>query len=94
MKIRWLTTALENLEEIADYIAKDNVDAAYRTITRIRNASMNLSAQPEMGRKGRLAGTRELIISGTPYIIIYRIANDRVEILRVFHSKQKAIKHI
>ena len=82
------------MEQIAEYIARDNSDAARRTLTRIRDASTNLSAQPEMGRKGRVSKTRELIIPGTPYIIIYRIHNKTVEILRVFHSKQKSIDHL
>jgi len=90
MKVRWLKAALNNLERIAEYIGHDNTDAARTTITRIRDASIHLSSYPEMGCKGRVHGTRELIIPGTPYIIIYRICNNSVEILRVFHSKQKS----
>lgn len=89
MQIKWLSSALNNIEHIASYIAADNPTAARQVITRIKEATDHLAEQPEMGRIGRVVETRELIITGTPYLVIYRIKNRSVEILRVLHTKQK-----
>ncbi len=42
-----------------------------------------------MGRPGRVLGTRELVVSETPYVIPYRVRQDRLELLAVFHGRQK-----
>lgn len=89
MKIRWLRTALRNLEDEAACIAKDDPAAAARTVDRIRRAIDHLSGHPEIGRPGRVAGTRELVVPGTPYVIPDRVRGDQVEILRVFHGARR-----
>lgn len=89
MKIKWLDSAIDNLSNIADYIAEDNPQKARQLVSKIRSAISNLSKQPSMGRIGRVQGTRELIIVGTAYLIIYRLKPDSVEILRVLHGAQK-----
>lgn len=89
MKIRWTRTALRNLAAEAEYIAQDSPTAAGKTLARIKNAVDLLTGQPSMGRAGRVPGTRELIISETPYIIPYRIHDGQIEILRVFHTARK-----
>lgn len=71
--------------EIVDYIADDNPTAAISVKERIEQATAHLSANPRMGRQGRIDGTRELIVSGLPYIIPYRLRFGRVEILDVIH---------
>ena len=48
-----------------------------------------LAEQPHQGRAGRVPGTRELVITDTPYIIPYRVVEDTVQILRVLHGKRK-----
>lgn len=48
-----------------------------------------LAARPNLGRPGRVAGTRELVIPGTPYVIPYRLRGDGLEIIAVFHGRQK-----
>lgn len=89
MKVRWLRTALGNLEDEAAYIARDDPAAAPRTVDRLRLAIDNLSDHPEIGRPGRVAGTRELVVPGTPYVIPYRVRRDQIEILRVFHGARR-----
>jgi plasmid stabilization system protein ParE len=84
-----LRTALANLDAEAEYIAADSPAAAARTVTAIIEAVSHLSRHPSLGRSGRVAGTRELVVSGTPYIIPYRVPGDTVEILRVFHAARK-----
>ncbi len=89
MRVRWLRTALANLDAEAEYIAEDNAAAAGRTVQRILRAVKVLGKNPAMGRAGRVAGTRELVVVGTPYILPYRARGEAVEILRVFHAARK-----
>lgn len=87
--VKWLRKALKNLEQVYDYIAEDDLDAAIGVVLKIQAATDQLVAFPMLGRAGRVEGTRELVISGTPYIVIYRVKGAGVEILRVLHSSRK-----
>jgi toxin ParE1/3/4 len=89
MRLTWALLAKQRVLEIRAEIAKDNEAAAARTIGKIRAAAKRLEAHPHSGRPGRIAGTRELVVPGTPYIIPYEVRNDRVEILSVVHGKQR-----
>lgn len=89
MKIRWLLRASNSLEAIVDFVAQDNPSAADILAKKIRNATVSLKDFPEMGKPGRIAGTRELIVPSTPYIIPYRIREDEVQILHVVHASRK-----
>jgi len=89
VRVRWLRTALANLDAEAEYIAQDNPAAAGRVVQKILRAVDLLKKNPAMGRTGRVAGTRELVVAETPYIIPYRVRGDAVEILRVFHAARK-----
>lgn len=81
--------ALANLDAEADYISRDSPAAAERLVAAIEDGLELLARHPAMGRPGRVEGTRELVIPGTPYIIPYRVRADRVEVLRVFHAARK-----
>ena len=89
MRVRWLRRALRNLEEEADYVARDDPQAAAQVVERITTSVDLLASQPALGRTGRVPGTRELIITGTPYIVPYRVRDDTVEILRMFHGAKR-----
>ena len=89
LKVRWLKRALANLEAEAEYISRDSHAAAQRVVLAIEQAVQLLANHPAMGRAGRVEGTRELVVTGTPYIIPYRVREDRVEVLRVFHTARK-----
>jgi toxin ParE1/3/4 len=89
VRVRWLRKALANLNAEADYIARDSPAAADRIVEKITLSIDGLRHHPSMGRPGRVPGTRELVIPGTPYIVPYRVRNEVVEILRVFHSSRK-----
>jgi toxin ParE1/3/4 len=91
MQVRWLATALQNLDQEADYIAKDDPQAARLVVQRIHHAVVLLADNPALGHPGRIHGTRELVVPDTRYIIPYRVRPrlDRIEILRVFHSSRK-----
>lgn len=86
MIIKWLDNALHDLQMLRQYIAHENPSAAKHVASCIINRVNLLSEQPGIGRPGRISGTRELVILGTPYILPYRVKNNTLEILRVFHS--------
>lgn len=89
MRVKWLRTALANLNAEAEYISQDSPGAAARTVAAIVEAVGRLKQHPALGRPGRLAGTRELVVPDTPYIVPYRVRGDAVELLRVFHAARK-----
>ena len=71
------------------YIVRDDPEAAARIVERIVTSVEGLGAHPASGRPGRVPGTRELVVSGTPYLVPYRVRGETVEILHVFHSARK-----
>ena len=77
------------LEDIYERIAADNPDAAPRVIEQIRIAVERLQEFPMIGRPGRVEGTRELVVAGTPYIVPYRVKAEIVQIITVLHSAQR-----
>ncbi len=85
----WGGTARADLQRIRAYIAEFDPDAAGRIADRIRRSSLRLIDHPMIGRPGRRRGTRELIITGTPWLVAYRITPDAVEVLRVLHGRQR-----
>jgi len=89
MEIRWLRRALKNLDQEAAFIAEDDPDAARLVVQRIRQAIAMLAENPALGRIGRVPGTRELVVPKTRYLIPYRVRDQRIEILRVFHAARK-----
>jgi toxin ParE1/3/4 len=84
--IQWLDDAIDDLQALRQYIAQDKPSAANRVAKRVLDAINLLSEQPSMGRPGRISGTRELIISNMPYIVPYRVKNNSIQILRIFHT--------
>jgi len=93
VRVDWLRTARANLIAASEYIAQDNPDASARTVAAITRAVENLERFPAAGRPGRVPGTRELVVFGTPYIVPYRIRGNIVEVLRVFHASRKWPSH-
>jgi plasmid stabilization system protein ParE len=92
MRVRWLRTALRNLDEEATYIAADDPVAARLVVARVLEAVTQLADQPGLGRPGRVPGTRELVVARTRYMVPYRVKRDTVEILRVFHTSRRLPK--
>lgn len=89
VKIRWTRLAVEDLDSAYDYIATTNPTAARAVIARIGSALEALKAHPLIGRKGRVEGTRELVVPDTPFVVAYRMAKARVEILGVIHGARR-----
>lgn len=89
MRVRWVLKAIQYLANEAEFVGEDNPTAAADLIERVFEATDRLAKFPDMGRPGRVPGTRELVIAGLPYIIPYRVRSGDVEILRVFHAARK-----
>ena len=86
MRVKWLRKALANLDEAADHIAQDNRSAARAMVAEAFRLTDLLADNPDLGRAGRIPGTRELVMPRHPYIIPYRIRGGCVEVLRFFHE--------
>ena len=89
MRVRWLETAIRSLDTAMAYIAQDDEEAASSISEHIRLRVESLREHPHKGRQGRVFGTRELVFDKIPFIIPYRVKNDEVQILNVFHTSQK-----
>ena len=89
MRVRWTTPAKEQFVSAFEYIAEENRAAAARTASRIWRSAELLASHPMAGREGRVAGTRELVIRGTPFIVGYRIEKKEIWILAVMHAARK-----
>jgi len=88
MQVEWLRTALKNLDDEATYIAIENPKAAAEFVQAILASVDHLARFPATGREGRLPGTREWVMPDCPYLIPYRVRQDRLQVLRVFHTRR------
>jgi addiction module RelE/StbE family toxin len=89
VKLLWTKRALTEIDEIFAYVATDSPIAAERLALLIEAKALLLIDQPNIGRPGRVDGTREFVVTGTPYILPYRVRDGRVEILAVLHASRQ-----
>lgn len=89
MRISWTPHARSRLRAIATYVRKDNPEAAARLVSSIKARVAYLAIHPAMGRLGRSAGTRELVIDGTEYVVPYLVSDVGVQVLSVQHASQR-----
>ncbi len=89
MKVVWSRRAIAHLAALRQYIARDNPSAAHNVAEQILRAVEILQSQPQMGRPGRILGTRELVVPGTPFLVPYRVRGERLELIAVFHGRQR-----
>lgn len=89
MRIRYTLRASRNLRTATRYLLDKNPGAAKSQILTIKSGIAALVRHPNMGREGRVPGTRELVISGTPYIAAYLVGEDEVAILAIVHGAQR-----
>jgi len=85
----WSSRAIGHLARLRAYIARENPEAAARTAATLLATVNRLADLPNLGRPGRVAGTRELVVPGTPYVIPYRVRIRRLEIVAVLHGRQR-----
>lgn len=89
MQVKWTRTALLNLDEAIEYIAADKPMAASKAANVIWNSAKMLADHPGIGRPGRVAGTRELVIPNLPFILPYVEWDGVIYILRVIHTAMR-----
>jgi toxin ParE1/3/4 len=90
MNILWSPEAIDDLTSLRAYIAEDNPAAAQEVALHIlQNIEQLLPNNPQMGRSGRVPGTRELVIPKTPFVIPYRLQRNVIQILRVYHGARR-----
>ncbi len=88
MKLRWTNLALHDFEKAHDYIMQEDPESANRIAQRILDAARRLQQFPRLGRVGEDEDTRELVVQKTPYLLVYSINGDVIELLRVLHASQ------
>jgi toxin ParE1/3/4 len=88
VKIRWSELAADRLNDIFEYIAMDNDDAATSMVQRIYAGIDRIAQMPYSGRKGQTDGTRELVVPGTPYIVVYEILDEVIYLVTILHGAQ------
>ncbi len=89
IRIEWSPEARVRLREIREYVALDKPQAAERLAMRIVAVVEVLRTHPHAGHAGIVPGTRELVVGGTPYIVVYRVRRTRVEIVTIWHGAQQ-----
>ena len=90
MQVRFLRKALSDLDAEANYLSmRYNHAVAENFVAAVNDGIDLLSRHPALGRPGRVSGTRELVITELPYILPYRVRGESIEVLRIFHTRQK-----
>jgi toxin ParE1/3/4 len=89
LRILWTRIASEQLKAAIHFVSQDNPSAAENQLELIKRAVEQLAHFPEMGRLGRVDGTRELVIQRTPYIVAYRFKAKTVRVLAILHGARR-----
>ncbi len=89
MQVVWSNDALDDLRHLRAYIRKENEVAAEQIAKRILEVVDTLRVHPSLGRAGRVPGTREMAVTGTPYLLPYKVIEDRLVIVRVLHGARE-----
>lgn len=89
MQLRWTEEAAQDLEHIANYLFEHAPKRATDLVRQIYNAPSELLAFPHRGRAGRKKGTRELVLSPLPYIVVYQVSGNMIHVVRILHGAQK-----
>jgi len=89
VRVKWTRAANRDLNSVAEYIGRDNPDAAVDTVLKIIQQVDMLADHPGLGRPGRVEDTRELVVTGLPYVVPYVHKRDTVTVLRVLHGAMK-----
>jgi toxin ParE1/3/4 len=89
MDIVWRRQTERDLQHVFDFVLQHDPGVAGHLCDRIERRVGQLRDHPHMGRPGRVAGTRELIVAGTPYAVAYRVAASQVDVLAVIHAARR-----
>jgi len=94
MKLKWSPLAWHHLQCIYRYLTLDNPTAAKKVILTLENAAHNLTLFSELGKKGPIPGTRELVVSRLPYLLVYYCKDETISISAVLHTSRKWPKYL
>ena len=89
MRVRWTTDAADDLERICDYIATSRPGAAQNVAATIVRRIADLETFPQLGRAGRVEGTRELTFASLPFVAVYEVHSEEVHVLRILHGARQ-----
>lgn len=89
MRIRWTFAAASDLERIRDYLQEHDPHLARPTVVKLYEGIRSLKTMPRRGRVGREEGTRELVFAPLPYIAAYRIKEQSIEVLHIYHAARE-----
>ena len=88
MRIRWTPAAADDLQQIHEYLREHEPHLARSTVIALREAIYSLRKFPHRGKPGAVAETRELVHERLPYIVVYRVKEDVVEVVHIWHAAQ------
>ncbi len=88
-EVRWVRMALQDMQNIAQYLAQHDAQSAQCVVEHIWQAGQSLASLPSRGRPGRVPETRELVLTDYPYFLVYRVREAKVQILRIIHTAQE-----
>lgn len=88
MGIRWTMPAAHDLENIKTYLTQRDPQVAEPTVRAIFQRIRDLKNNPYRGRPGHRTGTREIVVSPLPYVVVYRVQSDALEVLHIYHVAQ------
>ncbi len=89
MQLRWTEEAADDLEHIAGYLLAHTPSRAQDLVRAVYDAPSDLLTFPNRGRQGKKEGTRELVLSPLPYIVVYKVLGDIIFVVRILHGAQK-----
>jgi addiction module RelE/StbE family toxin len=89
MKLRWTPRAVADLEEISDYLAAASPQAWEHLLLRVERLTEAIQDFTLMGKVGLVPGTREFVLSGTPYILVFQLKDDSVVIVSVRDGRMR-----
>jgi toxin ParE1/3/4 len=89
VKVLWTQSAVGHLQSAFEYLNAENPRAAAESVERILSAVERVKQFPNMGRPGRVEDTRELVVTGTPFLVAYRLKAEHIQILAVLHAARK-----
>jgi toxin ParE1/3/4 len=88
MRIRWTPAAAADLQGISDFLREHHPQYHEQTMRKLYTTIRALKSSPNRGKRGRVAGTREILFPPMPYVAVYRVREQHIEVLRIWHSAQ------
>jgi toxin ParE1/3/4 len=89
MRLRWSAAAANDLANITEYLFEKTPQHAARMVRSLYDAVSSLKTYPNRGRQGKKAGTRELAVRSSPYVVVYQVSGEIVYVARILHGAQK-----